>query len=78
MQNLSIQSKSDPILDTEIVAKMTGLNIQTIRNHIRKGNLRATRSTAYMIRPEDLREFIHKLPVLSKAGRPKKVATVEG
>jgi hypothetical protein len=68
--------KSEPVLDVETVAKLTGYNPQTIRRHIRNGNLRATRSTAYIIDPDDLKAFLRKLPVLSKAGRPKNVATV--
>lgn len=64
--------ESDYLLDVKMVARMTGKHLQTILRHIRNGNLPASRSQGYLLRPEDVRDFIQQLPQLSAAGRPKK------
>ena len=63
--------ESDHLLDAKIVDRMTGKHLQTILRHIRNGNLKATRSQGYLLKPEDVRDFIQQLPELSKPGRPK-------
>ena len=54
--------ESDYFLDAKIVARMTGKHLQTILPHIRNGNLKATIFPGYMLKPEDVRVFIHQLP----------------
>lgn len=65
--------KDGPSLDARIVARMAGLHYQTVLRHIRKGNLKAIKSQAYMIRPEDVRLFISNLPELTRVG-PRRAA----
>jgi hypothetical protein len=65
--------KNKEILDVRIVARMAGLHYQTVLRHIRIGNLKATRSQAYVIKPEDVKAFISKLPELTRVG-PRRAA----
>jgi excisionase family DNA binding protein len=66
------QRKVQPTIYTETVAEMTGLTVQTICRHIRNGKLKATKAIAhtYTIEPEDVQDFIRRLPQITKAGRP--------
>jgi Helix-turn-helix domain len=73
MNTINTIIQDDLSLDAKIVARMAGLNYQTVLRHIRNGNLKATRSASYMIKPEDVREFISNLPELSRVG-PRRAA----
>lgn len=63
----------EQLLNANNVAEMAGYNVQTIRRHIRLGNLKARRCAAYAIEAEDAKEFISRLPELSQVGRKKPV-----
>ena len=64
---------NDLSVSAKLGARMAGVHYQTILRHIRRGNLKATKAAGYMIRPEDVRQFINDLPELSRVG-PRRAA----
>jgi predicted site-specific integrase-resolvase len=67
---------SNKQLNAEQVAAMTGLAVSSVLRWIRRGELKAKRTEGYVIQAEDVRSFMLKQPLLSKAGR-RKQATVK-
>jgi excisionase family DNA binding protein len=65
---------SNKELNAEQVAAMTGLAVSSILRWIRRGELRAVRNNSYVIKAEDVKDFMLRQASLSKAGRPRKAA----
>jgi excisionase family DNA binding protein len=64
------------VVSTQQAAEITGLHVETIREYLRAGRIRAQRiGRVYVIDERDLRRF---MAVPRKAGRPRKGQTHGG